>query len=190
MILCSSGTHSRTYSPLGRNIFLIFLLVRTMGKKTFQNLHYCHNQGLAWSCWTSCFLWDHFLYRRCTASCHSYYRHHEPPSRGKVQIMKLRHVRNMMDQLENSKNLQLLHKCHLSSFKIGKLLTSRYSNHSAPILQSRPKSFVRKLATFCRPLLDMKPVAANSLMLASTKGIPVIPSTKSNSIFSGTIHKF
>lgn len=61
-------------------------------KETFQNLHYCHNQGLAWSCWTSCFLWDHFLYLRCTASCHSYYRHHDPPSVGKVQIMKLRHM--------------------------------------------------------------------------------------------------
>lgn len=54
--------------------------------------------------------------------------------------------------------------------------TSRYSNHSAPSLQSRPRSFVRKLATFCRPLLDMKPVSASSLMLASTKGTPVRPS--------------
>lgn len=65
------------------------------------------------------------------------------------------------------------------SFKIDKFLTRRYSNHSAPILQSRPKSLVRKLATFCRPLLDMKPVVANSLMLASTKGTPVFPSEKS-----------
>lgn len=64
------------------------------------------------------------------------------------------------------------------------LLTRRYSNHSAPILQSRPRSFVRKLATFCLPLLDMKPVIANSLMLASTKGTPVRPSGIKNYSYS------
>jgi len=60
----------------------------------------------------------------------------------------------------------------------GLSLTSRYSNHSAPIRQSRPRSLVRKLATFCRPLFDMKPVAASSRMLASTKGTPVLPSAE------------
>lgn len=62
-------------------------------------------------------------------------------------------------------------------------LTRRYSNSSAPILQSRPRSFVRKLATFCRPLLDIKPVIANSLMLASTKGTPVRPSVITNDAY-------
>lgn len=90
---------------------------------------------------------------------------------GKVSIMKHGCVQERL--WINIKNLTL------SSIKTDKFLTRRYSNHSAPILQSRPKSFVRKLATFCRPLLDMKPVNASSLMLASTKGTPVFPSEKS-----------
>ena len=36
---------------------------------------------------------------------------------------------------------------------------------------------VRYDATFCLPLLDMNPVSLSSLMLASTSGCPVVPST-------------
>ncbi len=42
----------------------------------FSHLHYCRSRGLAWSCWTSCSLWGHFLFLRCTASFHSCCRHH------------------------------------------------------------------------------------------------------------------
>lgn len=38
-----------------------------------------------------------------------------------------------------------------------------------------PRSFVRKLATFCRPRLDIQPVDIISRILASTNGIPVYP---------------
>lgn len=45
---------------------------------------------------------------------------------------------------------------------------------------SNPMSKARKDATFCLPLLDMKPVARSSLMLASTSGKPVLPSAQSS----------
>lgn len=51
------------------------------------DLHYCRSQALAWSCWTSCFLWGHFLYQHCTASCHSYCRHHGQPSEEKKKSL-------------------------------------------------------------------------------------------------------
>lgn len=57
--------------------------LQTKGKKgnetnnscIFSNIHCCRSQGLAWSCWTSCSPWGHFLYQRCTASCRSCCRH-------------------------------------------------------------------------------------------------------------------
>jgi hypothetical protein len=44
--------------------------------------------------------------------------------------------------------------------------------------QSIPRSFVRKLATFCLPLFDIQPVARISRIFASTNGTPVLPAIK------------
>ena len=60
--------------------------------------------------------------------------------------------------------------------------TSKYSNHSAPSRQSSLRSLVKKLATFCLPLLDINPVALISLILASTNGTPVLPSFHASNI--------
>jgi hypothetical protein len=46
--------------------------------------------------------------------------------------------------------------------------------------QSIPRSFVRKLATFCLPLFDIQPVDIISRILASTNGIPVLPAERRN----------
>ena len=79
---------------------------------------------------------------------------------------------------------------HIIIKKHSNILTSRCSNHSAPNLQSSPRSFVRKLATFCRPLLDMNPVAAISRMFASTKGTPVCPLYHASNHFWFLFHCF
>lgn len=44
-----------------------------------------------------------------------------------------------------------------------------------PQRQSCCRSLASRLATFCRPRLDIQPVAASSRMLASTNGRPVRP---------------
>ena len=57
----------------------------------------------------------------------------------------------------------------------GKQLPSYYCNHVMLTLQQWLPSFYLHALTW-RPLLDINPVASNSLMLASTYGTPVRPS--------------